>query len=157
VLVLGGRVDGLVHHCLDVDRFGVDVHGLSVDRSGIDRRGGYRLGVGAAHVLAAGLGQREDLGVGATFASEQLLGHTPRVAGILRHDLLDRDLLERDRQRLVGVDLLDERGRVLTEPLTERVVVVVDLARTLRGEVNQCVFAVDLRQQVVDGCDDSAP
>lgn len=121
MLVFGGRVGGLVYHCLDVhrltvDRFSVNADRLSVDRRGIDGRSRDRLGVEA---VAAGLGQREDLGVGAAFAAEQLLGHTPGVAGILRNNLFDRDLLERDREGLVGVDLLDERGGVLTEPLTE--------------------------------------
>jgi hypothetical protein len=91
-----------------------------IGRLGRVGRGVDRLGVKAAEVVDGGVGQRVDLRVGLTVAAtEEFLGDPSRVPWVLRDDLLRRDLLESDRQRLVGVDLLDERRRVLAEPFTE--------------------------------------
>ena len=78
------------------------------------------------------------------------------VARVLHDDLLLRDFLERDRQRLVAVDVVDQRPDELVQALTELVVIRVDLARPPGGEVDERVLAVDFGQQFVDGRDDGS-
>src|SRR5687767_3212510 len=65
-------------------------------------------------------------------------------------DLALCDLFERNRQIVLGGSL-DHRGRKLLEhSLTERVVVVVDLPRTLGGDDHGRVMRVRVIEQLVD-------
>src|SRR5919197_3600100 len=69
---------------------------------------------------------------------------------VLVLDLARGDLLERDRQ-VVLRSRLDHRRRELVErPLTEVVVVRVDLTRALGGDEDRRVVGVDVVEQLVD-------
>src|ERR1700712_5691874 len=60
------------------------------------------------------------------------------------------NLAHGDRQRLLLESRLDERTNVLEDAVAQLVVVVVDLARPLRGEDHQRVLAGCTGQQLVD-------
>src|SRR5690606_6338740 len=83
------------------------------------------------------------------------------IVGLLgdggENELVLVDLVQRDRERLVVDRRVDERADVVEERALVQVgVVVVDLARALRGEDDELVLRVDLRQQFVDGRVDDA-
>src|SRR3954470_17095161 len=80
----------------------------------------------------------------------------PFVLAVLVLDLARGDFLEGDRQ-VVLARRLDHRGRELVErPLTEVVVVRVDLASALGGDDHGGVVRVDLVKQLVDAGTDHA-
>src|SRR3954451_22845497 len=72
------------------------------------------------------------------------------AAAVAVPDLAARDLLEGDRQVVLGARV-DHRGRELLErSLAEVVVVRVDLPRALGGDDHTRVRRVDVLQQLVD-------
>src|SRR5262249_14268015 len=64
-------------------------------------------------------------------------------------DLALGDFLESHGQVVLGARL-DERRKLVERALTELVVVVVDLARALRGDDDERVARVDVVQELVD-------
>src|SRR6266508_6662259 len=89
-------------------------------------------------------------------ASGSLLG--VGLLGSLVVDLPFGDLLEGDRERLVGEAGLDERRYEFPAPLTELVVVGVDLSRALGRQDHEGVLRINGREQVIDlGFDQGRP
>src|SRR6266516_4941589 len=72
------------------------------------------------------------------------------LLGALVVDLALGDLLDGDRERLVAETRLDERRDELTSPLTQLVVVRVDLTCALGRQDHQGVLGVDGGEQIVD-------
>src|SRR5439155_16027580 len=72
------------------------------------------------------------------------------LLGALVVDLALGDLFEGDRERLVAETRLDEGRDELASPLTELVVIGVDLASSLGRQDHQGVLGVDRRKQVID-------
>src|SRR5581483_11723880 len=73
-----------------------------------------------------------------------------RRRGVLVDDLALGGLLERHRQVVLRARLDQRRRELVERPLTELVVVVVDLPRALGGDDHERVARVDLVHQFVD-------
>src|SRR4029453_15812915 len=65
-------------------------------------------------------------------------------------DLALGDFLEGDRQVVLRARLDERRGKVLERPLTELVVVVVDLPGALRRDEHEAVAVGHVHEQLVD-------
>src|SRR5690242_1634004 len=74
----------------------------------------------------------------------------PASDAVARVDLALSDFLEGDRQVVLGGRLHHRRGKLLENSLTERVVVVVDLARPLRCHDDRRIVRVHVVEQAVD-------
>ena len=144
-----------------------------VEDAGVDRVTGERLERGGADELQRRFGGDHPHGVAGlgelTAHGRRLVGGDPAgdadddplaighggpqplllALGVLEQVLVD--LAHRDRQRLLLQTGLDERADVLEDPVTELVVVVVDLTCTFGGVDHQRVLARRAVQQLVDG------
>src|SRR6478609_4861708 len=70
--------------------------------------------------------------------------------GVLVDDLALGGLLEGHRQVVLRARLDQRRRELVERPLTELVVVVVDLPRALGGDDHECVPGVHLAEKLVD-------
>ncbi len=75
---------------------------------------------------------------------------TPRLFALGVLEQIGVDLAERDRQRLLLEAGLDQRADVLEDAVTELVVVVVDLARTLGRVDDEGVLRRGALEEIVD-------
>src|SRR5690348_5123571 len=73
-----------------------------------------------------------------------------RGGGVLVDDLALGSLFERHRQIVLGARLDQRRRKLVERPLTELVVVVVDLARALGGDDHERIARVDLTEKLID-------
>src|SRR3954463_977604 len=80
----------------------------------------------------------------------RLMPESCLLLAVVVDDLALGGLLEGHRQVVLRARLDQRRRELVERPLTELVVVVVDLARALRRDDHECVTRVDLVQELVD-------
>src|ERR1700722_4631500 len=94
---------------------------------------------------------RSKRGVLRTRAREDAAARRPaNVLAIVVLDLAVRYLFQRNREVVLGSGVDHGRRKLVEGPLTEVVVVAVDLARALSGDDDTGVVGVDVLEQAVD-------